>query len=178
MEFIKSLLAITERNYEKKDNFCFTAQLGNHESIIQREVETGWWRVVSFNTPHLGYSTMEAAIRAEVNALLRSYAKDVTNFPFICYNWDGDKMEVRPCLGMNIEYVLEIAAFVVCANAEDIQLFERLLEVFNCGWIYREFDDPADCARLYYWREGYGNWVEPDDDDPMAKYIIKQHFKK
>lgn len=170
MEVIKSLLAINERNYEEKDNFFFTAQLGNYNSTIQHDVEDDTWYAVRADR---WFCTIEGAIREEVNAALRHHVADIVNVPFACYDSEGDKVEMRLYFRETIENVFMRTAFTVCANEEDAQLFERLLEAFDYGKVEHESDTPADHARVYYWRESRGKWVEADAYNPMANFIIK-----
>ena len=172
MEFIKNLLATSERNYEEKDNFFFTAQLGDYNSTIQHDVEDDTWGALRPDGD-LWFCSMESAIREEVNAALRHHAADIVNLPFACYDSEGDEAEWRLYFRETIENMFMRTAFVVCANEEDARLLERLLEAFDYGKVEHEPDTPADCPRVYYWHEGRGKWVEADAYNPMAKFIIK-----
>lgn len=169
---IHILLATSKHSYQEEDNYFFSAQLGNYRSTVQHDVEDNTWCAMC--NGHW-FDSMEDAIREEVNAALRHHVADIVSIPFFCYDDEGDKVELRPHFRETIEHVFMRTAFAVCANAEDARLFEQLLEAFDYGKVEHEPDTPDDHARVYYWRESRGKWVEADAYNPMAKFICKNY---
>lgn len=172
---VKNLLATTASDYTEEDNFFFTAQLGDYRSTLQHDVETNEWGIVH-NGDEYWFSTMGAAIHAEVNSALRMMAETIDKVPFISYDEDGIQMEVQPRLYEDIEYVFKRTAFFVCKNEEDALVLERLLEALDYGKVEHHYDTPANDARVYIWQEAVARWQEADSHDAMAKYFCKKHF--